>query len=278
MKAFAKLNLFLHIVGRRPDGYHNLSSLVVFLKDLYDEIVIEESDRAEVLFTGLWNKNIPSENTVTRALALMQEYLPKQFKVVVTKNIPSGAGLGGGSSDAACVIQYINKKYMLNLENSLLIKLCLSIGADVPMFLQGDALYMSGLGEVTTLLTKQLPALVALLVYPNKPVNSAQVYKMKRDIIYENISLPASFNSTTQLIQFLKGTRNDLYTSSVQLLPELDLLINELIRLPGCLLARMTGSGSACFALFINTKIARLALNTLQKKFPLYSTYLSTAQ
>jgi 4-diphosphocytidyl-2-C-methyl-D-erythritol kinase len=278
MKALAKVNLFLHVIEGRPDGYHRLNSLVVFLKDLYDLIDIQESDHTEVLFTGPWSKNIPNENTVTRALTLMQQYLPQHFKVVVKKNIPAGSGLGGGSSDAACVVQHLSKKYALELSHDKLVKLCLSIGADVPMFMYSKALYMSELGEVIDPLTKDLPSIALLAACPNHTVSTALVYHMGPAITPAITSWPKAFDNLLQLVELLKLTRNDLYKNSLQLLPELATLLTELEHLPGCLLARMTGSGSACIGLFDSVKGASAALSALQKKFPLYSIYVSTAQ
>lgn len=280
MKSFAKLNLYLHVVGKQG-RYHKIESLVVFLPDLYDEIQIKKSNRNKVVFAGRWKDGILLENnTVQCALNLINKVIPDQFIITVVKNIPQGSGLGGGSGNAACVLQYLIKKYHLNA--SEIANKAVKIGADVPAFMFGRASYISGIGKIVTPLSVSLPKMSVIIVYPNHHISSAEVYRMegfKGAISSVAGPLNPLFAlSLNKIIEFLHHTQNDLYPNSLKLFPKLQPLLSALQNAQGCLLARMTGSGSACFGIFTDIKMAKAGLASLQKKFPSYSIYISRVQ
>ena len=319
MKSFAKLNLFLHVVSKRG-SYHEIESLAVFLPDLSDEIKIKKAKENETIFVGPHSAGISLEsNTVKKVLDLASQSILDKFSVTITKNIPQGAGLGGGSSNAACVLKYLSKKYSLSAE--ITNKIAIKVGADVPMFMYGRAACIGGIGEQILPLQTKLPKLFAVVVYPDKPINTAQVYGLGGFDFNLNLNWIPAFAGMTRgeaissielmpmsvqlrnkgltkfvipakagiqpellmsigkyaasLINFLQYTHNDLYPNSLKLLPELEPLLLELQNLPQCLLSRMTGSGSACFALFSDLKTAQRASDSLQKKFTRYSIYIS---
>lgn len=274
MKSLAKLNLFLHVVGKRSD-YHLLESLVVFLTDVYDIIMIKKSQVNKVIFNGPYKDGIIDEdNTVKRALELASRYISDKFHVTVTKNIPQGAGLGGGSSNAGCVLRYLIQKYQLDHEK--IMRDAVKIGSDVPMFIYEQASYITGVGETVSPLKAPLPKMFILLVCPNRSINTALIYKaggFKFNLARPKY--PNGFCDLNQLLDLLRYTRNDLYGNSLKIFPGLENLLKALNSLDGCLFSRMTGSGSACFGIFADLKAAKFGMSSLQKKFPKYDIYIS---
>lgn len=277
MKSLAKLNLFLHVVGRRGD-YHLLESLVVFLPNVHDAIKIKKGKFNQVIFDGVHKDGILDEdNTVKQALELIGRYTPDKFHVTVTKNIPQGAGLGGGSSNAGCVLRYLIKKYQLDHEK--IMRDAVKIGSDVPMFIYEQASYIAGTGETVSPLKAPLPKMFILLVCPNYSINTALVYKAGGfEFNLPRPKYPDGFCDLNQLLKLLGHTHNDLYNNSLKFFPELENILKALNSLDGCLYANMTGSGSASFCIFADLKATKLGMSSLQKKFPKYDIYISEVQ
>jgi 4-diphosphocytidyl-2-C-methyl-D-erythritol kinase len=166
----AKLNLFLHVTGRRADGYHTLESLMVLL-DYGDTVTLSRRDDGEVVLTHTL-PGVPVESDLTwRAAQLLKNHAGTKHGVTISlaKRIPLGAGLGGGSSDAASVLLALNRLWKLGLSREELMRLGLRLGADVPFFIFGSNAHVTGIGEILRALT--LPRLAYLIVVP--PVQSA---------------------------------------------------------------------------------------------------------
>jgi 4-diphosphocytidyl-2-C-methyl-D-erythritol kinase len=271
-KSLAKINLFLHIMGRRKDDYHELDSLVVFTEDVYDVISIELSDHYQFIIDGPFaNKLIKNENIITLAVNLLsQKYQKKPLvKINLTKNLPVASGIGGGSSNAATAIKLLCKLWNLSISDSEMISICKNIGADVPMFIINQASYFNGIGEILTPL-KKIPNIWAILVNPGISVSTPEIFKMGLKKHYkQHIYHEYSFNKKT-LISFLKKTQNDLYFNSLKLVPSLSKILDTLASFEGCEISRMSGSGATCFGIFSNVQLAETALKSLQIMFPNY--------
>jgi len=235
----AKLNLFLHIVGRRPDGYHLLESAFMLIDwcdtlhfDLRRDGVISREDLTEPL---------PTDDLVVRAARALQQASQTPFGVhiAIAKQIPSQAGLGGGSSDAATTLLALNRLWKLNLGLSQLQALGMKLGADVPFFLGGHNAWVRGIGEQIKPL--DVPPARFLVVKPHQGLATERIFshpQLKRDT-------PPAILSRFVADVFGYG-QNDLQPVARQLCPEIDLALNWLGQLG--LSGRMTGSGSAVFA------------------------------
>ncbi|MCX7705512.1 MAG: 4-(cytidine 5'-diphospho)-2-C-methyl-D-erythritol kinase [bacterium] len=177
IKAPAKINLYLEIIGKRKDGYHNICSLVEKV-DICDEIEISFFERNCIEFQGPWK--IPRVNTVSKTIqkisSLFPEIRKQPVKITVNKNIPPGSGLGGASSDAAGVLKACNKIWKLNLSVEDLVKIGATIGSDVPLFLFDNPCIIEGKGEVVYPLDK-LPSLSFNLFIPGIQVSTKSIYK-----------------------------------------------------------------------------------------------------
>jgi len=273
IKSPAKINLFLHVLGKDYRGYHLLESLAVFVPELFDKIKIRKGRANEVVFTGPWRDRIGQQNTVTKALELLAKHIPDKFQISIEKNIPVGAGLGGGSSNAGSIIRYLLNKYKIQIPKKIVLELCNQIGSDVAMFMYAKALYIRGTGDIFTHL-KSFPSVSILIIYPKIELSTQHVYNLGFKRFSKQMPSKLSFSSQCPLIADLQLKKNDLYPNALKIFPQLKPLITVIKETKGCLLARMTGSGSACFGLFDGVKNANLSLKTLQKRFPDYSIYI----
>lgn len=250
--AHAKLNLVLRVVGRREDGYHLLQSLVCAI-DLADEIQLEAIPQGiELVAPG--ELGPPERNLAYRAAqALLGEDGPG-VRIVLRKRIPVGAGLGGGSSDAAAVLAGLNLLYRLGKSEAELMRLGAKLGADVPFFLGKSPAWMEGIGDRLTPLDISLP-FVFLVVVPFFPCPTAEVYRL-----YDALGLkPSPAGSVPRIPPF----PNDLWPAAARLQPGLLPLRARLEELPS-LGVGMSGSGSALFLAFPSESAAKEALMELQ--------------
>lgn len=230
----AKLNLYLHITGKRADGYHLLESLVVFT-NLQDVLTIASADTLSLEVTGEFASDAgQADNLVLRAARLLQQETGTNHgaRITLEKNIPVGAGLGGGSSDAATTLKGLNELWQLKVSDTKLREIGLKLGADVPMCLYGKKLIARGIGEVIKPYEGDLLAPYVVLVHPRIPLLTAQVYAMLDSI--RGV-----------------GERNDLQRAAIAASPVVgEVLLAMETALPRPALVRMTGSGACCFALF----------------------------
>jgi 4-diphosphocytidyl-2-C-methyl-D-erythritol kinase len=250
----AKLNLFLHVVGRRPDGYHLLQT-VFRLLDFYDEIDLEvRSDGVIRLITPL--ENVPAEQDLcVRAARLLQNESGTQLGVdiAVHKLIPMGGGLGGGSSDAATMLVALNELWCLNWESSRLQALGLQLGADVPVFILGENAFAEGVGEQLTALS--LPQAWYLVIVPPVHVSTAEIFSNK-ELTRNTIPI------TIPPFSIWDG-RNDLEPVVCGLYPEVFRSLEWLKRLENTKITAMSGSGACVFSEFATESEANAALARL---------------
>ena len=239
----AKLNLFLHVTGRRPDGYHLLQS-VFMLIDWCDVLHFEVGGNGTVTREDLTSA-LPADDLVVRAARALQKATgcPQGVHIGVSKHIPAQAGLGGGSSDAASTLLALNRLWKLKLSRQQLHSIALTLGADVPFFLCGTSAWVEGIGDIIRPLEleHQLPPAAFAVVKPEAGLDTRMIFShpsLKRDSSCATIS---DFAAT----HYQFGS-NDLQPVAQALCPEITQAINWL-ESKG-LQGRMTGSGSAVFA------------------------------
>ena len=271
----AKINLFLHILGRRANGYHELQSLVVF-SAFGDEVEVESASGSglDVVASGSWAKAIEGvanqDNLVIRAAQALRERTGKPSlgaRIRLSKEIPVGAGLGGGSSDAAATLKLLNRIWDLGLPLSELESIGLALGADVPVCLRARSSLVEGIGEGLSDVP-QLPALSLVLAHTGEVLPTAPVFKdLRRDEwSAAPARLPSSFARIEDLISCLEHARNDLQAPALRLQPAIARLLDDIADRDGCRLARMSGSGAACFGIFAGRSAAEAATTQLKRK------------
>lgn len=268
----AKVNLALHVTGRRSDGYHDLDTLVVFA-DIGDRLVITENPERNVsplsfAVSGRFSGQLgePSGNLAFRAASMLKlEAGPRAKRPVhlaLEKNLPVAGGIGGGSADAAAALLGLVKFWNLDFTIELK-KIADRIGADVAMCLASKALRATGTGTQFQIVAN-VAALPAILVNPGIAVSTADVFAA----LGGKKNTPIGVTGAPFEIAFLKTLRNDLEVPANALAPD----IAEALRLtesqPGCLLARMSGSGPTCVGLFGSSDEARFACREIRRQRP----------
>ena len=274
IKSYCKINLSLKVLKKLNSGYHNIISLITFC-DLHDVISISRIRelKDEISFSGKFKKGINKKsNTITKVLNLLRsnKLLKNQaFKINVQKNIPHGSGLGGGSSNAANLLNYFNLKMKLKLSKNKIRKLADQIGFDVSINLEKRNAFLTGKrGKILRL--NQKFKLNLLIVYPNLICSTKKIYERNRKI---NLSKPQSFFYTKdnkKLINFLKNENNDLEKTVIKIYPKIKKIIDYIRSQRGCYFSRITGSGSACIGIFSNMKNAIYAQKMIKLKYPKY--------
>lgn len=268
----AKINLYLHVTSKRPDGYHCLESLVAFT-DVGDEITIALAGSFSFAVSGPFAKNTPQDETnlAVQAAKAISAHLGQpldRLSITLTKNLPVASGIGGGSSDAAATIHALLQCWGYNSDEvegmpALLEKL----GADVPMCFYGKAARVTGIGE--TLAPYKLPqSLSVVLVNPGIAVPTAQIF---RALDSQCFSKPEYFDEQAfygDFIQNLHRSRNDLYAAAKNIAPDITNVMPALQAQKGCDLARMSGSGATCFGLFKTPDLAEQAANSIANENP----------
>jgi len=235
----AKLNLFLHITGQRPDGYHLLQS-VFMLIDWCDTLHFDLRDNGQISREDLTTQ-LPADDLIIRAAKALQIASGTRLgaHIAIEKSIPAQAGMGGGSSDAASTLLALNRLWNLNWPLSQLMPIGLRLGADVPFFLQGHNAWVEGIGEKITAI--ELPSAQFVVIKPHAGLNTERIFRdpnLKRDS--ETAILPVF------AVHPFDFGRNDLQPVAQALCPEIDEAIQWLASFG--LSPRMTGSGSAVFA------------------------------
>ena len=262
----AKVNLALHVTGRRPDGYHLLDSLVVFA-DIGDRLRFEAAPDLTLEVSGPFAAGVPTDgaNLVLKAAALMGG---QGARITLEKLLPHGGGIGGGSSDAAATLRALTQLWEVPLPGPAAV---LSLGADVPVCLMAPAPQrMRGIGEDLTPVTA-LPEAHLVLVNPGVPVPTREVFaRLAAGAGTDNPGLSqmpeaADFDG---FADWLAAQRNDLEAPAIALAPVIAEVLTQLRRLPDCALARMSGSGSTVFGLFADADAAGAAATRIAAEAP----------
>ena len=274
IKSYCKINLNLNVLKKLNNGYHDISSLITFC-NLYDVISIQKTKNLndEVTFSGKFKKNINKQlNTITQVLNLLRnkKLLKNQtFKIKIEKNIPHGSGLGGGSSNAAYLLNYLNYKLKLKLSNKKKENLARQIGFDVPVSLEKKNTFLTGKNGKILRLNKKFN-LNLLIVYPNLVCSTKNIFeKNKKRSLLKKIPF-FYIKDRKKLINFLKSENNDLEETVTKIYPKIKKIIKYIKLQKGCYFSRITGSGSACIGIFSNMKNAFYAQKLIKLKYPKY--------
>ena len=260
----AKLNLNLRVTGRRDDGYHLLDSVVVFT-GFGDWIELEPAQEDSVAVTGDFASSVGvgEDNICFRALAAFRDHggVASCHSITIDKRIPVGAGLGGGSSDAAVILRYLNRTSPAPLADRRLAEAALSLGADVPVCLAGIAQRMQGIGDMLTPVDP-VPHGHLVLARADAILPTAEVFRSLRESGSEDAA-PLRSSEISGSVADIVAAGNDLQAAAMSLSPDIALVLDRLRDGNGVIAAQMSGSGSACFGLFDNGDDAATAAETL---------------
>ena len=248
----AKINLFLHVTGKRADGYHLLDSLVVFA-GVGDRLHADPADTLSLRVTGPFAAGLDGEadNLVLRAARGLADVagIAPHAALVLEKNLPVASGIGGGSADAAAALRLLSRLWGVDLAPAILRRLAERLGADVPVCLAGKPTRMSGVGEQLDP-APVLPDYGLVLVNPGVALSTADVFGARKGAFSAPAHLPDAWRDPATMADGLRDATNDLQTPAIALQPAIGKVLAALNARPDCLLARMSGSGATCFGLF----------------------------
>ena len=274
----AKVNLTLRVLGRRADGYHDLESLVAFA-DVADRLALAVGDALTltVLGPGASQAGAEADNLVTKAARALAARVPglRAGAFRLDKNLPVAAGLGGGSADAAAALRLLARANKLAPNDPRLHDAARATGADVPVCLDPRPRIMRGIGEILSA-PLPLPRLHALLVNPGVAVPTKLVFSgwkpsanpIRASDTAANFAGLPNMQNKQELLRWLASEASDLETPAIALEPAIAEVLASLRAAAGCRLARMSGSGATCFALFSSAADSASAGKSLRIKFP----------
>jgi len=267
----AKVNLYLHVTGRRGDGYHMLDSLIAFA-DIGDRLTAEPAGVLSLEVSGPEARSLPStyeDNLVLRAARLLAAHagITTGAALRLQKSLPVAAGIGGGSSDAAAALRALRQLWQVSVGDAALRALAAELGADIPACVGGRAVWVGGIGERIDP-AAALPKAGILLANPRTKLPTAAVFAARRGAFGDPGRFEPMPASVVGLAQTLMRCRNDLTDAAIGLVPEIGAVLASLHALPGALLARMSGSGATCFALFRDRGAAERAREALAAAEP----------
>jgi len=270
-RANCKLNIHLRVTGKLPDGYHSLETIFQEIP-FYDEIEIDVLSDDRIVFSSDGIR-IPDggNNICTKAAEILKNTygIKKGCSIVLTKNVPIGAGLGGGSSDAASVLKALNDLWEINLPDEELEKIGLKLGADVPFFIKGKCAWAEGKGELLRPIEPILKNGSILLIYPHIHISTPDAYrklnlnltKLSNNIIFAEVSKPG-----VSLSGIRAGLKNDFENVVFKEYPEIG-RIKELLLCGGADFAAMSGSGSTVFGFFTNEVSLKNSIGLIDKNY-----------
>lgn len=272
VEAYAKVNLYLHVTGKRDDGYHLLDSLVAFA-GVGDTLALEAAEGLHLDLTGPGAAALAADaggdNIVLRAARLLAEQagIAADARIVLTKRLPVAAGIGGGSADAAAALRGLSRLWNLSMAEDDLRALGLRLGADLPVCLAGRPTTMGGIGE-HLVPAPALPPAWLVLVNPRRPLSTPAVFKARTGGFTPPQPLTEAPKTAQALAQALTARRNDLTAAAIALEPVVADMLAQIAAQPHCLLARMSGSGATCFGLFADEIQAQTAAAALTRAQP----------
>ena len=263
----AKVNLYLHVVGRRADGYHLLDSLAVFPR-IGDTLRAAPADDLTLALEGKFGGELQAEpdNLVLRAargLAALAG-VPAGARLTLVKSLPVASGIGGGSADAAAALRLLARLWGVSPAPEALQALALRLGADVPVCLRARPARMGGVGEVLSP-APDLPAFGMALVNPGIAVSTPEVFRARAGTFSPPAALPPGWSAPAAMARDLAALGNDLEPPAVALRPVIGEVLAALRASPGCLLARMSGSGATCFGVYADAATAAAAAETVRR-------------
>jgi 4-diphosphocytidyl-2-C-methyl-D-erythritol kinase len=270
MLARAKVNLYLHITGRRADGYHLLDSLIVFAEG-GDAIEAQPARELELAIDGPFAGGLDNgpDNLVLRAARALQVLTgsAQGAAIRLTKNLPIASGIGGGSADAAATLHALCELWRVKPDKDALLQLAAKLGADVPVCLTSTPSFVGGIGEEIAP-AAGLPKSWLLLVNPRVATPTPAVFKARRGDFSGAGRWPQPPRDFVDFAARLAQCRNDLTEAAISVTPQIRDVLSVIGMLPDCALARLSGSGATCFGLFADEWSARSAEQQLRARHP----------
>ena len=265
----AKLNLYLHVTGRRGDGYHTLDSLVVFT-EVGDSLSVRKSDTLSLEIDGPFATALigqEDDNLVLKAARLLAEAanLPGLAEISLNKRLPVAAGLGGGSADVAAALKALMTLWDINPKSIDLATIAISLGADVPVCMAAQQSFIGGVGERISP-CPVLPQLGLLLINPGIGLATVDAFSAYSKPFSPAARFTTTPSSVAELVDILAQYQNDLTADVVSLCPPVGDILATLESISSCRLARMTGSGATCFGLFDTISAAERAAASLVRR------------
>ncbi|MDP4175412.1 MAG: 4-(cytidine 5'-diphospho)-2-C-methyl-D-erythritol kinase [Bacteroidota bacterium] len=271
IKAPAKINFGLYITSKREDGYHNLETIFYPIYDLYDEMFFMPSDNF-ILTTD--NEDLNNEdNLIIKAKDLLEDLTGKKInvKIDLKKNIPMGAGMGGGSSDAATTLISLNEMFDLKVDNPTLLRLALKLGSDVPFFIKPKPSFAQSRGEELSLIDFHI-SLPILIVNPGIHVSTKSAYQNIKPHKSEFNLRNLEHFDLTQSADLIKNVRNDFEDFVFTSFPQVKSIKDEMYKM-GAIFSLMTGSGSTVFGIFKDLDAAEKARRCLPEEYFTFISY-----
>lgn len=285
--AWAKLNLSLKIIGKRPDGYHELTSLVVFAA-FGDQLRIERGEAFSLEVDGPEARQIAGENLLYKlGQALIADYgcagvADGLGHLHLTKNLPVAAGLGGGSADAGALIRLVERAGLARFDEADIAGFGKKFGADVPVCVASAPAFMRGIGELVEPLA-HFPKMGVLMVNPRVSIATGDVFQRLNAPLLnagkngmeqsgkpsdggQLIESSAEYHTIDDVVSFMNSVGNDLTEAAIEIAPVIGQVLDEIERTEGCLIARLSGSGATCFGLYGCEEEAHLAAKVLAER------------
>jgi 4-diphosphocytidyl-2-C-methyl-D-erythritol kinase len=271
MLAPAKINLFFQLTGKRDDGYHFVNSLVAFAS-VGDQLTIREAPITTFEATGNFASHLPEpseQNWILRVLREVERLsgVNIPLHITLTKNLPVASGIGGGTADGAALLRWIREHRKDHAPDSIT-KTAGYMGADGMVCLKSAPSFVQGIGEIVTPVS--LPTFFVVLMNPNKPLATRDVFARFDGGFAKAEPSPHSFADMDSLVRYLSQRKNQLQPAATEMMPDIHTMIEALEKSEGCLLARMSGSGATCFGLFETLAKAKEAAQLLSQHFPDY--------
>jgi 4-diphosphocytidyl-2-C-methyl-D-erythritol kinase len=270
LTARAKINLYLHVVGRRGDGYHELDSLVAFA-ELGDRLSFAPAADLTLSVDGPFAPGLDAGpgNLVLKSAGLLRARFggTKGAAIRLEKHLPVAAGLGGGSADAAAALIGLSRLWGLAAGPEELAPLATELGADVAVCLAGRPSFMGGIGERMEP-APALPELGMILANPGVPLPTREVFAARTGPFSDPARFAGPVSHAEELVRLLKGRRNDLTEPALRLVPQIGEVLSSLEEVPGVLLAHMSGSGATCFGLTRSFAEAERGAGWLRARHP----------
>ena len=268
LKSFSKINLSLNVINKlKKEGLHDIQTYFCLI-NLFDKINIKKirGQKDTIKFKGKFSKNVKKNNSILDTLTILREknVISNYYSVIIDKKIPVFSGLGGGTSNAACLIKYFGKK---KIDKNLFSVLDKKIGSDLKLFFFNQG-FLKSLKIINSFNKKF--KLHFLLVYPNVRCSTRHIYSKVRKYSLKLKYKFSKINNKRKFISFLFNKKNDLQKIVENQHPIIKKLIIEIGQKKGCYFSRMTGSGSVCYGVFKTEKTAKIALNRIKLKYPKY--------
>ncbi|NHO30767.1 4-(cytidine 5'-diphospho)-2-C-methyl-D-erythritol kinase [Acetobacter farinalis] len=272
----AKINLYLHVTGKRADGYHLLDSLVVFA-GAGDRLRYEPGpEPLHLVLAGRFGPSLTDaagpDNLVMKAAAALESACGPAARVrggrlILEKDLPVASGIGGGSADAAAALRLLNRAWNAEVDQATLLRLAEKLGADVPVCLASQTARMEGIGEILGA-APVLPECGMVLVNCGQAVSTPEVFRKREGAFVPRAALPARWPDAESMVADLARQENSLETPACVVCPPVQTVLSAIHTLPECLLARMSGSGATCFGLFPSARSAEAAAAELAQAQP----------